>query len=1141
MFAGRSFFAPPTPSLTPRLTLVTSDRSETLVERLAADLARAPLSPFENELVIVQSQGTARWLRNELATRQGCAASIEFPFPAAFCHRLARDLAGDADAIDPAFTRDALTWRILELLESGIAVEPAFEPLRTFLGSGEARKRLGLAARIAARFDDYQLYRADTLLAWEAGGETGATRLDREGSGETRTEARAGARAESGPAATRGDWQRALWVRLCGSSAPRHLARWFTGAVERLEEAAAAPAGLPTRISVFGVSTLPPLFIDLLRAAGRFVPVRMYVAAPPRATWLELDADAPANPLYAAFGHTSRDLLTLCAYEDTAWEEHHAEPCVDLSQASVLASQASVLTTLQSDVRRGVARGREPGLAAPARLDPADTSLTLHSCHAPLREMEVLRDQLFAAFEADPTLRPHDVLLMVPDVPAYAPLVEAVFGVGEPELPRIPHRIADRPLAQESSLAGAVLRLLHLVGARCTAAEVMELFDVPAVRRAAGVTDAGAEHIARWIADTRIRWARDGAMRRDVFRLPALEANSWRAGLDRLLMGYAVGAEEQLVSDILPHAGHTIGDPETLGAFAHWVTRLFDTLDDWHSTPRSLQQWSAALHDAVCSLFHAGDVAEAESLGSVLGAIMEIGTLERYLDPARALDLAVVRDWLERTLGDDSKGGGFLVGGMTVCALKPMRAIPFRIIAVAGLDDASFPRRERRSGYDLLDSHRDPGDPDRRADDRQLFLDTILAARERLILTYVGRSAKDNKERAVSVVVAELLDIIDRSFDCVDAQAHVVRARDMVTVHHRLQPFSPAYYGREAGAAGRIGAPLFSYSRVNARATAASLRPRRPASPFVTGPLQAGTGEGHLHLALEDLVACWTNPSRFFCERAIGMRLPGDERMLDDCEPLDVDGLTRYTIHDRILHRHLAGSRRVEDERREAVARGELPPGLLATAWFDRLDAELAGFLAEVGAPTFVAPEVIRVDGAGWTLTGRVDGITERGRTQLRASSCKNKDLVRAWVTHVALTAARGPVRTIVLATDRHEIIDFVDHAADRLQELIDGYRAARVEPLPFLDQASLAYVDQERRFQAGTAKVSKPPLVCAREKFQAGPFNTYADEADPYVALAWRGRDPFADEAAFARWSGTLWNPLLDSLHPAGEPGAVA
>ena len=1109
---GGSFAPTDPPPLTARLTLVTSDRSETLAARLAADLARAPLSPFEDELVVVQSQGTARWLRNELARQHGCAASVEFPFPAAFCHRLARDLSGSDAAIDPAFTRDALTWRILDLLESGIAVEPAFEPLRTFLGSGEARKRLGLAARIAARFDDYQLYRADTLLAWEA----------------------AGTEAVDGAGGAGDGWQRALWTRLCGASAPQHLARWFTGAVERLEEAATAPAGLPTRISVFGVSTLPPLFIDLLRAAGRFVPVRMYVAAPPRATWIDVEPDAPVNPLYAAFGHTSRDLLRLCAYDDTAWEEHHATEAGD-------PPPATALVTLQSDVRHGIARGREPGYAPPARLDPADASITLHSCHAPLREMEVLRDQLFAAFEADPTLRPHDVLLMVPDVPTYAPLVEAVFGVGEPELPRIPHRVADRPLAQESSLASAVLRLLHLVGARCTVAEVMELFDVPAVRRAAGVSDAGAERIATWIADTRIRWGRDGAMRRDVFRLPPVDANSWRAGLDRLLMGYAVGAEEQLVSGILPHAGHTIGDPETLGAFAHWVARLFDTLDDWHAAPRSLQQWSVALHEAVRGMFQPVDDAEAESLAAVLGAIMDLGALEAYLDSSRTLDLAVVRDWLERTLGDDARGGGFLVGGMTVCALKPMRAIPFRIIAVAGLDDASFPRSERRAGHDLLEVHRDPGDPDRRADDRQLFLDTILAARERLILSYVGRSAKDNRERAVSVVVAELLDIVERGFECVDAQANVLRVRDVVTVEHRLQPFSPAYYGAEADGAAHGRRPLFSYSRVNARATAAALAPRRASTPFVTGALPVDAGGTTLHVALEDLIACWTNPSRFFCERALLMRLPGDEAALDDCEPLDVDGLTRYGIHDRILRRHLAGGRRVEDERREAIARGELPPGMLATAWFDRLDADLAGFLVEVGAPVFAEPEMIRVDGAGWTLTGRVDGRTQHGRTQLRASSCKHKDLIRAWVTHVALTAARGPVRTIVLATDRHEIIDFVDHAPALLQELVDGYRAALATPLPFLDQASFAYVDQARKFESGSAKVSKPPLACAREKFQAGRFNAYGDDADPYVALAWRGRDPFADEATFARWSGTVWNPLLDSLHPARERGAPA
>lgn len=1091
-----------------RLTIVSSDRPGVLIERLAADLSDPPLSPFEEEVVVVQSLGTERWVRHELARSHGCAASIRFPFPAAFCHHLASlgDAAGaEARAIDDRFGREMLTWRILQLLECGVADGRDFEPLRRFVAEGDTRKRLGLAARIAGRFDDYQLYRPDVLMAWERG-------------------------ERASYDTPHGDWQAALWRMLCaGDEPPLHLARWFTEAVKSLDARTGAPRGLPRRITVFGVSTLPPIFIHLLRAAARFVPVSVYVLAPPRATWTsDVDADASGrradlprvkNPLFAAFGHATRELIDLLVTGGAEWEEHHAPPAAT--------QPMHCLRQLQDDLRSGLARGPEVGLLAPVPLVPGDDSLSLHLCHSPMREMEVLRDQLLAAFAADSTLRPHDVLVLVPDVAVYAPCVETVFGVGEAELPRIPHRIADRPIAHESSLADAALRILRLVGARWTAAEVVELLDLPAVRRAAGIGDGAAERIVGWVEETRIRWGRDGAMRKESFGLPSVDANSWQSGLDRLLMGYAVGPEEGLVADVLPCAGHTIGDPDTLGAFARWVGRLFDTLSEWR-TPRTLAAWSTALRDAFASFLEPDDEAEEQAFEYLVGAIDGLGRIETRAGCDHALDVAVVRDWLEQVLGDDSFGTGFLSGGMTVCALKPMRAIPFRVIAVAGLDDAAFPRRDRRAVYDLLDIAPRRGDRNLRADDRQLFLDTILSAGDRLILSCVGRSAKDNKARATSVVIAELLDLVDRGFvnEILGDDGKPLRARDAIVVEHRLQPFSPAYYDGTPATSPR----LFSYSRVNARATAVAAADRRPPAPFVSGPLPGMAANARLDVALADLVGCWTNPSRFFCQHVLGLRLPGEESPLDDCEPMSVDELTRYGVGEEILRRHLAGERTPARERARAIALGNLPSGNLAGLWFDQLDEELAEFLRRVGRRSFDEPVGLYVTRSGWTLAGRIDGITGDGRFQARPTKCKKKDLIRAWITHLALSATRGPVHTTVISTDDRVVFAPVESALAELEALVAGYRATLREPIPVFEQASAAYAE---RLLYPSSRATLTPLEMARSKFRSSDFDSgpKADEADPYVALCWRGRDPFVGDGEFERWSETLWRPALASM----------
>jgi exodeoxyribonuclease V gamma subunit len=1076
-------------------SLLTSDRPATLVERLAADLAREPLSPLDDDVVVVQGQGMGRWVRHELARRHGCAAGIRLPFPAAFAREVAT--AVDDRPLDPAFERDALAWRILHLLEEGLADEPDFAALHGYAGRREKRKRLGLNLRLALSFDDYLLYRPDVLLDWEAG---------RPGSVDA-PEAR---------------WQAALWRRLTAGAEPLHLARWLTGVVARLERGEVDASRLPPRVAIFGASALPPLLVHLFQALGRHLPVRAYLVAPPRATWTT--GGAPANPLLAAFGHASRDLVVRLAAGDVEVEEHHDD-----------AEPATVLATLRADLRAGVARGREAGQAAPRPIAAGDRSLALHRCHSPLRELEVLRDELLDALAADPTLRPHDVIVLVPDLATYAPLVEAVFGVGEPELPRIPFRVADRTIAESSVVADAALRLLRLAGARWTAAEIIELLELPPVRRAAGIPAGATASIVRWVEETRIRWGRDGRMRHEEFRLPDLDANSWRAGLDRLLMGYATGRVDDLVAGVAPHAGDTIGDPATLGALARWTARLFDALDGLRA-PRSLGEWSVALRALACDFLAAEDEDEARELSQLLRAVDDLDALARDAGVAREVELAVVRDWIERALAVENGGASFLAGGMTVCAMKPMRAIPARLIAMVGLDDATFPRRDRRAAYDLLELERREGDRDLRADDRQLFLDTILSAGDRLHLSYVARSAADNSERASSVVLAELLDIVDASFESgvSDANGRPRPARCRVVVDHRLQPFSPAYYGGDAE--GR----LFSYSRIHARAARAAAG-ARATPPFVVEPLAVEAPAGRDVVTLRDLVDCWTNPARWWCERVLGLRLERDEEPLDDCEPMAVDPLLRYELWDGMLRRHLRGTRDAAAERALAVACGTLPSGRLSARWFDRLDEELSELLASIPRWTPLEPLAVEIEGSDWTLRGTIDGRVEGGRLQARPAKCKPKDLVRAWIAHLALSAAIGAdVTSTVVALDGTTTIRPTAHPLPLLDALVAGVRATRRTPIPVFEQTSQAYVEQARALARGRA--SKSAIDCARDKWNGGDWSGAppGERDDPYVSLCWRGRDPLADAATFERWAEWLWTPLLEHAEPT-KAGAEA
>ena len=1070
-------------------TVIVGDAPQALVAELDRDLAAAPLSPFREEQIVVQSLGMERWVSNELAVRQGCVASVAFPFPAAFCQKVARDLyradpSHPTELLAPGFDAAALSWRLFELLDdAALLADPACAPLRRYLTDAAAPKRFGLARRIANQFDDYQLYRSDVLLAWEEG-------------------------AVPADASAHERCQAFLWQRLTAGARTNHLARWFTRTIERLETTPHAPAGLPDRVSVFGVSTLPPLFIRLLHAVARFVPVRYYVLAPDPA----LAAADRMHPLFRAFGGASRELLSLLS-------DRADSPAVQVVRHETPA-RPSLLATVQRDIRQGVLRRASSGDAAPVERHAADRSLTVHVCHSPVREMEVLYNQLMDAFASDPSLRPHDVLVMVPDVATYAPLAASVFdGAGTPGT-RLPHRIADRALALDVTPARALLQLLALVGARGTATEVLNLLHTDCVARAAQVPVSSLDRVAALIEAAGIRWGFDGNTRRERFDLPAVENNTWRRGLDRLLMGYATGRVDSLVSDLLPVAGDTIGDAELLGAFCVWVESLFAMLEELR-TPRSLGAWSDRLQQVLEWLVEPADADERAQLDQLARDMRALGSAHGTSADDEPVPFDVVHRWVEETLSAEQYASGFMRGGITVAAIKPMRAIPFRIIAMLGLDDAAFPRSTRRAAFDLLDIAPRAGDRDGRADDRQLLLDTLLCAGDRLILSYVGRSQKNNADLAPSVVISELLNELEAS-----ARNGGVTAAASIVVEHPLQPFSPRYFD---GSDPR----LFSY---NTTIASSAGQRRVEAPPFVPRSVavaDATAGTAPLTLTIEDLVACWQNPARLFCTQTLRMRFPRDEEATADAEPMGIDALQRVVLQQQSLERHLAGNVDSAQAAEMLLASGTLPSGALGPVWRQTLERDLGSMLRQIGTPSFLDPLPCVVAGDGWTLTGTIDGRESGGRLQARAATIKPKDLVRAWVTHVALCAMQPASVTRLMGIERTVVFAPVPDAEGVLQTLVAGYRRALQAPLPYALGAGEAYwkamaSDRQRDFA----------FHRAASAFDGDEFTT-GDREDPAVALCWRGRDLITEcREDFAAITTTFWSPLTMSRTAAQADG---
>jgi exodeoxyribonuclease V gamma subunit len=1124
---------PPTMHTT-RLTIHTANRLDVLADNLVERVRQDPLPPLVDELVVVQSQGMRRWIRMHLARRAGIAAGIEAPFPRSVVDRIAAGVDGKAAEDYRSFTREGLTWRLYALLGQDVA-PAAVAPY--LAGEAAGLKRFQLATRLAGLFDDYQLYRSDMLLDWEAG------EAPRDAAG-------------AHPAAA---WQSRLWQALTtpvpGASAQEPASSRLLRLVRTLEETGQPQTGLPPRLSVFGVSSLPPLFLDLLGALARHIDVDIYAVTPTLHYWADIRSQAEqsrlgagsgnagdlhvdtGNQLLASLGRQGRDYFGLL--EDRFGHLAHERPDTDVERPDA----TTLLGRIQTDILD--LTDRRPGApdvdARPVPMPGADDrSLLVHVCHSPMREMEVLRDQLYDAFARDPELRPEDVLVMVPDMAEYASYVEAVFQArhrpdGDDDLPPLPVTLADRPQSRVRPVVDAFGRLLAVARTRLTAADMEDLLATDAVAARFGISEAGLETVRGWIEALAVRWGADATHRRELLDHDMPAAGTWREALDRLLLGHACGGGEDLVAGVAPEAGDTAYDTDLLGRAVEMIETLLARLDELRR-PTDAGHWVTRLRALVDAVFQAS--AEEESDLTIVRRAID--TLQEAADVlgAQPLELEVVRSWLSQVLADDGYGTGFLRGGITFCALKPMRTIPFDVIFVAGLGDRGFPRRERPWDFDLMAAQRRPGDRVLREDDRWLFLETLLAARKRLVLSYVGRSERDNSALAPSAVLAELLDCVDRTFVTTDGSP----PRRHITVEHPLQAFSPRYF--------RSGddARLFSFDRRNlalglteaGEDVPFSARALAAAPPCADAGPQAAVHE----IDLDALAEFWAAPAAAFARRTLGIRLPERVEADDGAEPFRPENLDRYQIRDWLLRRRLDGRFDPDVEATVLAERGLAPLGNLAAPARERTERDVASVAAEVLAHRVHDPRPLVVtvadeDGARWSVVATLSTITDEGLLAWRPGSKPGgKDRMRAAVRHAFWQLARGPedppAHTLVLACNERWELGPLEDPGAWFATVVAGYVRGLRQPQPFFPEASWAWAKASHKARNPKGKGNPPdPLAEALKSWKTGGYADAipGESEDAFVRLVWRDQEPLEAPAdAFVRWADAVCTPLVEA-----------
>jgi len=1055
------------------LILHSSNRMEALVDALGELVSVPAGSPLRPETVAVQSRGMERWLSLRLCERLGVWANCRYPFAGSLIGDFMGQILGEAGG-GSVFEPTTLCLRIFEALGE-LPPGPAFAPVAAYLGSDDPLKRFQLAARLAKLFDQYSVFRPRWILDWQDGGEE--------------------------------HWQARLFRGLLRETPQGHRALLLKQFRSAIAEGAAPRVAPPARISVFGLSSLPPYHLEVLQAMARFTEVHLFLLNPCRQYWFDLmgaksrrrlldfmdESEAHAeegHPLLTSMGSLGRHFFRqLHGQFEPRQCDHFIEP-----------GRGTLLAGLQSDLLDPWERPEGDRQSVCAE----DFSLRIHNCHGPHRELEVLQDQLLDLFERLPDLRPRDILVMTPEIDRYAPYISAVFDAVSDAARRIPYSLADRSVLGEGGISAAFMALLGLAGSRFSAPAILDLLELDALRRRFGITEADLPLIGRWVQGAGIRWGIDGEHRAGLGLAP-FEEHSWAAGLERLLLACAL-PEAGLFEGIAPAGSVSGQQAQLLGRFADLIAalvRLCETLE----RPASIGDWSARLLRLLEDFLipeDPGQEREAQKLRELLAGF---ASCARGAGSRSEVPLEVPRAWLAEHLGAQGTGGGFLGGGVTFCALLPMRSVPFRVVALLGMNDGEFPRLDRPLEFDLMKDAPEPFDPSRRNEDRYLFLEALLSARDCLLISYVGQSIRDNSPSPPSVLVSELLDALDEGFDFGGGSA----ASSLVRLHP-LQPFSAAYFA--------AGSSVFSYSRENARACLIrSAGQQSPPGPFAKEPLEAM--ELSSVLELPDLLRCFKNPSRYFLQQRLGLRTGREEARVEDCEPFALEGLERFGLMQEMVERRLGQEEPICE--RELRARMKLPPAAFGEQAYARLARSCEQLCDRLfpwmsGGKSHLDLELTL---GGLQLRGRIDGLYPQALVRYRPARIRGADLLSAWIEHLALQVfGHRPCRTLVVGEDADWELGPAAEAQQHLLELLELRREALCRPLAFFPETSLAFARKELEGESGMGE--------AKKKWMGGPYGRPESEEESF-AICFGEAEPFTEE--FVLLSKQIYGPLLRCL----------
>ena len=1028
------------------LSLKVSNSLERLVASFSSDLLRSPGGVFQPEFIITQTQGMNNWLKVRMAGLNGVAANLRFVKPNDILYQVYFRLEGPREQV---LAPDSLQWVLFTELDNPV-FKKRYPKIAAYYEDGDEIKRLSLAQKVSDLFDQYQIYRPRFIQQWN---EQSSRNLSL-------------------------DWQAWLWTRVkdeLGSQMPDKtaMADFIINALQQPDHVRLLQERLPD-VYLFGLSILTAFHINLFYELSAHIGIHFYLLNPAPndywyndrsaeqlARWRSLprhEQFAPpgeGNTLLANWGKVIRDTFSLLFRHEAFLN------CYDDSEVVPPVPQ-TLLTKVQYDIfTNAVGEDRQPISEADLR----DGSISFNACYTPAREVEVLYNYLVRLVDTGVLVSPRDVIVMVNDINTYAPYIRAVFGAAPY---RFPFTIADEHLTGGQGFFATLQAIMNLGEEDFKAEDVLQLLEFDFIRDRFQITRLDLIHQA--VKDANIRFGIRGKQSDESVTL------SWENGLKRIMYGICMSGAAEYRDDGYPFYPVDLAEGEQaldLVRFTHFIEILISVVAE-QQKPRNLLDWSLYLEESVLHLI----------ISPVYGEDPDYLLFQDYLERLKVLSgtmkemisFKVFRQSFINQMAAETRPGNFIGGGITFCSLIPMRSIPFQTVAMLGLNFDAFPRKDKPVTFDLMRAHPETGDRSLRENDKHLFLETLLSAQERLYISYIGKSSKDNATLPPSAVVDELLDYLT------DRPAGIVRLHPLHSFSSRYAQADPDFYTYLGDA---------------------------PATQVILQEIKEPQPVDFTEIDISAFINFFKNPFKAYYNKVLGIYYREESLLLEDTEVFELDKLQQWSLKKDLV---FMDDNQLSAYRDQAVKQGKLPLKHMADLAMGTLVEEIAPIKKLIGE--LIGPEQssirhLELSLGGSVLTGDLAPIY--GDKLLRVSFSKNecKYCLEAYLLHLLATAGDLNLDTHYLSANTKEDIQLPrnsispQQAKETLNILLEYYRSGHQQPLAYTPEFRIKATDLEGLTQAKFLQTL------------ARAFGEKGGISDPYLIKEYRSGF-FEDEANF-------------------------